>query len=151
MPDFRSMYDSLYLYAHDLKGRDVTVTIKEVKVAKLRSIDKDKPPTKKPILFFKESKDERGLVLCKTNSRLIAGIYGVDTDDWIGKRVTLFPARVEAFGETVDAIRIRPTAPGKSAKAGVFVEPPAAPAPEAPAAAEVHESGPTDYPEGSEA
>src|ERR1039457_4427886 len=103
------------------------------------------------ILFFKESKDDRGLVLCKTNSRLIAGIYGVDTDDWIGERVTLFPARVEAFGETVDAIRIRPTAPGKSAKAGVFVEPPAAPAPEAPAAAEVHEVGPSDYPEGSEA
>jgi hypothetical protein len=156
MAHFLSLFDANYLYAHDLKGRDVTVTIKEVKVAKLRSIEKGedgkpKPDQRKPIIFFKESKDGRGLVLNKTNSRLIAGIYGVETDDWIGKRITLFPARVEAFKNTVDAIRVRPTAPGKSLKPGAFVEAPTAPAPEAPEHAEVSEPAPSDYPEGSEA
>jgi hypothetical protein len=139
MPDFRSMYDSNYLYAFDLKGRDVAVTIKDVKVAKLRSSDKNKPEQKKPVIHFKESHDERGLVLCKTNGKLIAGIYGNDTDAWLGKRITLFPARVEAFGATVDAIRIRPTAPGKAAKPGEFSEAQSAPAPEAPEHAEVEE------------
>jgi hypothetical protein len=151
MAHFLSLFDANYLYAHDLKGRDVTVTIKEVKVAKLRSIDKNKPDQKKPILFFKESKDNRGLVLCKTNARIVAGIYGTETDGWVDKKITLFGARVEAFGETVDAIRIRPTAPGKSAKPGTFVEPPTAPAPEAPTHAEVNEPAPANYPEGSEA
>jgi hypothetical protein len=151
MPDFRSMFDANYLYSYDLKGRDVTVTIKEVKVAKLRSLDKNKPDQKKPVLFFAESKDARGLVLCKTNARIIAGIYGQETDEWVGKRITLFGARVEAFGSVVDAIRIRPTAPVKSAKTGTFVEPPTAPGPEAPTHAEVNEPAPSDYPEGSEA
>lgn len=139
MPDFRSMYDANYLYAFDLKGRDVAVTIKEVKAAKLRSTNKDQKEQKKPIVFFKESKDTRGLVLCKTNGKTIAGIYGPDTDHWVGKRITLFPARVEAFGETVDAIRIRPVAPQRAAKAGEFNEAPEAPMPDAPDHAEVEE------------
>src|ERR1019366_6114933 len=153
MPDFRTLYDSAWIYAHDLAGKDVTVTIKSVTATKLRSLDKDKPEQKKPVLYFAESRENppRGLILCKTNSRLIAAIYGNDTDAWLGKRITLFPARVEAFGQTVDAIRVRPTAPAKAAKVGKFSEAPTAPAPEAPTHAEVNEPAPPDYPEGSEA
>lgn len=137
MPDFRSMYDSNYLYAFDLKGRDVTVTIKSVAAAKVRNADKKEQ--KKPIVFFRESKDPRGLVLCKTNGKTVAAMYGNDTDAWIGKRVTLFATNVDAFGQTVEAIRIRPMIPKATAKVGEFADAPEAPAPEAPDHAEVDE------------
>src|ERR1019366_6004861 len=118
MPDFRTLYDSAWIYAHDLAGKDVTVTIKSVTATKLRSMDKDKPEQKKPVLYFVESRENppRGLILCKTNSRIIAGMFGNNVDDWVNKKITLFAARVEAFGSVVDAIRVRPTAPTKSAK-----------------------------------
>ncbi len=151
MTDFRSLYDSKFLYAHDLKGRDCAVTIKAVKAVKLHSVDKDKPEQKKPAIWFVESHDDRALVLCKTNARIIAGMFGNDVDDWVGKRIVLFPARVEAFGSVVDAIRIRPTAPAKNVKSGAFVEVPHIAPPEAPDQAEVNEPAPNEYPEGSEA
>ena len=153
MPDFRTLYDSAWIYAHDLAGKDVTVTIKSVTATKLRSMDKDKPEQKKPVLYFVESRDNppRGLILCKTNSRIIAGMFGNNVDDWVNKKITLFAARVEAFGSVVDAIRVRPTAPTKSAKSGKFAEVPVAASPEAPDHAEVSEPAPSDYPEGSEA
>ena len=60
MPDFRSMYDLNYIYAFDLKGRDVTVTIARVEAAKVKNADQKEQ--KKPIVYFAESKDKRGLV-----------------------------------------------------------------------------------------
>jgi hypothetical protein len=138
MPDFRSMYDSNYLYAFDLKGRDVTVTIKEVKAVKVTNAQKKEQ--KKPLVTFKESKDARGLVLCKTNGKSIAAMYGNDTDAWPGKRITLFAAMVDAFGATVEAIRIRPLIPKPSAKGGEFADAETMPAPEAPDHAELDES-----------
>lgn len=137
MTDFRSMYDSNYLYAFDLKGRDVTVTIKEVRGAKVKGSEGKEQ--RKPILFFRESHDHRGLVLCKTNGKLIASMYGNDIEDWIGKRITLFPTKVDAFGQVVDAIRIRPSAPSKGKPAGEFADLPTAPSPEAPEHADMFE------------
>lgn len=109
MPDYRSMYDNKYIYAFDLKGKDVTLTIKAVKAEKLRNAQKGEE--KKPAIWFKESHDDRGLVLCKTNAKIIATLYGNDTENWVGKRITLYPAKVDAFGQTVDAVRIRPQIP----------------------------------------
>jgi hypothetical protein len=138
MPDFRSMYDSNYLYAFDLKGRDVTVTIREVKAAKVRNESKEQ---RKPILYFKESHDERGLVLCKTNGKTIAQMYGSDTDKWLGKRITLFPTTTSFGPNVVDCIRIRPLIPKTNVKGGEFAEPDSVPSPELPEHAEMREPG----------
>jgi hypothetical protein len=142
MADFRSMYDSSWIYAFDLKGRDVTVTIKEVRAAKIENGRErgEKKTQRKPVLFFKESKDQRGLVLCKTNGKTIAAMYGNDTDAWIGKRVTLFPTVTDAFGQSnVECIRIRPKAPDKAKAPGEFADVPEMPAPESPEHAEMEE------------
>lgn len=139
MPDFRSLYDSAYLYAHDLLERDVVVTIKEVRAARVK--DSEGKEQKKPIVFFKESHDQRGLVLNKTNGKTIAAIYGNKTEAWIGRRVTLFPTTTAAFGQTVDCIRIRPQKPDAKKGPGQFSDAELAPAPEAPEQAELHENG----------
>jgi hypothetical protein len=139
MADFRSLYDSSYLYAFDLMGRDVTATIADVKAAKVK--DSEGKEQKKPIVFFRESKDKRGLVLCKTNGRTIAAMYGNETTEWLGKRITLFATTCEAFGKTVECIRIRPMAPKPKTAVGEFAEAGSAPTPEAPDHAEIREPG----------
>lgn len=140
MPDFRSLYDSNYIYAFDLKGRDVTATIGEVKAAKVK--DTEGKEQKKPVLFFREAKDKRGLVLCKTNGKTIAAMYGNLTEKWVGKRITLFATTCEAFGKQVECIRIRPLVPGAKTAAGSFGEADSMPTPEAPDLAELHEREP---------
>ena len=69
-----------------------------IKSADQRVIDK-------PILHF-EGKD-RGLVLNKTNARAIARRHGPTMDEWIGKEIQIYQARVDAFGERdVPAVRV---------------------------------------------
>lgn len=109
MPDFRTMFDRDYIYAYDLQGKDVPVTISVVKGMKLKG--NDQKEQKKPVLWFVEAKDGRGLALCKTNAKIIAALYGNNTDQWIGKRITLYPTTTDAFGKTVECIRVRPQAP----------------------------------------
>lgn len=107
MPDFRSMYDRDYIFAFDLAGKDVTVRIARVEAATLTGSGGRK--AKKPVIHF-EGKD-KGLALCKTNSKTIAAIYGNDTDAWVGKLITMFPTTTTFGSDTVDCIRIRPQAP----------------------------------------
>jgi hypothetical protein len=104
MPDYRKLFDSKYLYAIDLKGRSVGLTIEAVEGATVIS---DGAKDRKPIVYFRESKARKGLLLNRTNARTIADLYGMNTEGWIGKRVTLFPTTT-TFGErVVDCIRIR--------------------------------------------
>jgi len=64
-----------------------------------------------PVLHFKE-KALKPLVLNVTNSKQIERLYGSPyIEDWDGKKIQLYIARVNAFGEEVDAVRIRPQAP----------------------------------------
>lgn len=118
MADYRLLFPSLYLGAPDLKGKDVTLTIRRVVVQDLKT---EKGTERKPMLFFNETKDaaeaageldkEKRMVLNKTNAKTIASLYGNDADAWAGKRVTLFPSMVAVGGESKDCLRIRPVQP----------------------------------------
>ncbi len=105
--DYRSMFDRDYIANFDLLGRDVTLTIREVKGAELTVQGGKKQ--KKPVVYF-EGK-EKGLALNKTNAKTIAAMYGNDCDKWVGEKVTLFPTTTQFGSDTVDCIRIRPAKP----------------------------------------
>lgn len=103
MADFRLLFPTDYIAAHDLRSKDVTKTIKSVVVEELRLTGGGKE--KKPVLTFSDTKKK--LVLNKTNAKTIAALYGNDTNTWIGKPITLYPTTT-AFGRnTVDCVRIR--------------------------------------------
>ena len=52
------------------------------------------------------------LVLNATNSKSIAKALGSPfIEDWTGKKITLYVKQVKAFGEWVDAVRVREQAP----------------------------------------
>ena len=109
MTDFRTFFDREYLGAWDLKGRDVTVTIRDVKAGTVSGDAGRK--SSKALLYFEKA--EKAMVCNITNARTVAAMYGVDTSKWIGKRVTLYATTTQMGPETKDCIRIRPTVPTK--------------------------------------
>ena len=56
-------------------------------------------------------KDKKPMILNKTNCKTIERLYTPYVENWVGKEITVFSAEVKAFGDTVDALRIRPTIP----------------------------------------
>lgn len=96
------IFPSKYLKAADLPEEgSQTFTIEKVTV---EEIGKDKE--RKPVVHFNET--EKAMVCNKTNWNTIARVTGSDdSDDWRGKKISLGRAEVEAFGEMVEAIRVR--------------------------------------------
>ena len=111
MSDYRKMFDSEYLANWDLDG-DVTVEIHKVVGGEVRTPDGS--TERKPFLYFKGAK--KAMVVNKTNGKIIAGMYGNDSTDWIGKSITLYATTCSGKGgDTVDCIRIRPGVPKTAA------------------------------------
>lgn len=111
MAHWKSMMDRDFIYAFDLQGQDVTVTIEKVTGGELTGAGGKK--SKKPLCYFKGK--SKPLALNATNCRTIAGMYGNDTEEWIGKQITLFPSTTTFGSEQMECIRIRPSIP-KAAK-----------------------------------
>ena len=98
------MFPSKYLRAADFMGKSVTKTISKVDSEKLRMVDGSS--TKKFIVHFEDT--EKMLVLNKTNAYKIAEILDEkDAAKWLGKQITLYPTTCQAFGKTVDCIRVK--------------------------------------------
>lgn len=112
MPDYRTMFDKEHLGAWDLQGRDVTVTIADVKAGQL--VGEGGKKAKKPIIRF-EGK-EKTFACNVTNAKAIAGMYGNDTTKWVGQRITLFPTVTQFGGEQKECIRVRPSKPSAGGK-----------------------------------
>ena len=114
--DYRLLFPSLYLGAHDLQGKDVTLTIRRVVVEELKT---ERGSEKKPICYFEETRPkaektgdkEKRIVLNKTNATSIAALHGNEIDEWGGKKVTFYPTQAQAFGKIVDCIRVREEVP----------------------------------------
>lgn len=132
--DIRLLFPNQYISSADLRDRDVTLTISCVKVDDLRT---DKGSERKPVVYFREmeARHRRGegenkrLVLNKTNAKVIAKLYGHETNEWAGKRITLYPTTCMAFGQQVECIRVRETAPAAPRQQQRKPEPPPEPDP----------------------
>lgn len=115
MAHWKSMMERDYMYAFDLQGRDVTVTIQKVAAGEL--VGQGGKKTKKPLVWFAESKSGKPLGMNTTNCKTVAAMYGNDCDRWVGKRITLYPTTCSSPEGTVECIRVRPTVPPEKAAA----------------------------------
>ena len=116
--DVRLLYPSLYLAAHDLQGKDATLTIMRMDVEEMKT---ERGSEKKPIVRFAETRakaekagdvsKEKRWVMNKTCALVIAAMHGNEIDNWKGKRITLYATKAQAFGKVVDCIRVRETMP----------------------------------------
>jgi hypothetical protein len=101
------IFPSKYVKAAALNGRTVTLTIKSLAVEDMLNHSNEKE--RKPVLYFERA--TKGLVLNRTNGMIIAALYGDESDDWTGKRISIYPTRVKAFGTLQDCIRVREEVP----------------------------------------
>lgn len=99
--NYDDLFPSNYLKASDVEHQPV-VTIRNI--ARETMKNKQGKEELKPVLFFDEF--EKGVVLNKTNGDIICDLYGKDLNEWIGARIQLQSAMVEAFGERKPAIRV---------------------------------------------
>lgn len=88
--------------AEDLEGKDLTLKITSVEPKKFDD---------GPKLILKFHGTDVVLITNKTNAETISELYGDDTDEWAGKRITLFPTKTKFGTQKVACIRIRETVP----------------------------------------
>lgn len=93
------MYPSLYFNATDL---DVEKSLVIVSFQMVPMGNTGKP---KPVIRFLG--EDKALVLNKTNTKALAGVFGDDSDCWVGKGVVLFRDRTRFQGNIVDCLRLR--------------------------------------------
>jgi hypothetical protein len=107
-------YPSKWLAACDCEDENLTLTIAEVDMEDMKSPG---GATDRKMRFgFRE--DVKDMIVNKTNANTVAKIYGDDTDDWIGKRITIFATDVEYQGKVTRGIRVSSKAPTKAVKGG---------------------------------
>jgi hypothetical protein len=103
LPDtYSELYPGRFLKSDMLKGKKVTLTIKNINIEDLVG-DKNKAEPKVIISFV-----ERPLeyVCPKTNGFCMKRMFGNNPHDWIGKRVTWFGTTCKFGREDVDCLRI---------------------------------------------
>lgn len=101
--DYRSMFASKYLQSADLTGRDYTLTIKAVEKGEIDE-------KTMPIVTLAETKKKWGVN--RTNAEALKLLWGEDTDNWLGKSVTLYSETIDdpfakVKGAKTTAIRVR--------------------------------------------
>ena len=100
MPHINEMFPKPHI-TPDLLNKPYELVIKTVEQKELRP---NNTPVTSWIIRFE--KTEKYLILNKTNAAAIAGLYGPQTEGWVGKRIVLYTTKARVKGEMVDVIRI---------------------------------------------
>lgn len=105
-------FPSKYLKASDLGDKRPTVIMESVS---METLGQGEEQETKPVVSFRGK--DKGLVLNKTNSNTIAGLYGPDTDKWAGQPITLSAVEVAYKGKMCISIRVSTIKPKGGAAA----------------------------------
>lgn len=101
---YKKLQNPDYLGAYDfMQGEERIVTIKKVIVEKVKSERGEEDCT---VCYFNEP--YKPMILNVTNCKTITKILGSPyIEEWSGKQFKLIVVKVKAFGEVVDALRIK--------------------------------------------
>jgi hypothetical protein len=111
------MYPRRYATGEDLQGKAITLTIASIALEKMHP-QANAPEVEKWVMYFKEAR--KGVVLNRTLAYQIAEFLGSEeTDDWLGKSITIYPQPMTVAGKKVTAIwaraaKIQPGAAGEA-------------------------------------
>ena len=98
-----------YLAAYSLmdgQTREIVVTIDKVVVEEVKT---DRGAEQCKVAYIKGQKP---MILNVTNCKAIQKAYDSPyIEDWAGKSITLYVAKIKAFGDVVDALRVKPERP----------------------------------------
>jgi len=105
---WKNFLDKDYLGSHNLeKGEEMLLTIS--KFVGEEEVTTAEGKKEKQVLYFKE--DVPKMILNITNGNMLTQLYGSHPEQWIGKQIQVYAARVKAFGKEQDALRIRDFVP----------------------------------------
>lgn len=108
--------DYLGAYAFE-PGQEIVATIKTVQQEMVTGADGKKENC--TVLHFVEP-NIKPMILNATNAKIITKLYKTPyIEDWEGRLIQIYVDRVRAFGDVVDALRIRPFIPKVHAKRAV--------------------------------
>jgi hypothetical protein len=112
--NWKSLQERQWLYPFDLvdphtkKPREFMLEIVDVTTTVFKT--KKNPDGKSEVtITFKKAR--KRLVANTTNCETIASMYGPNIEDWIGKRITLYPTTTTVGRETKPCIRVRSSIP----------------------------------------
>lgn len=104
MTHWKQNFNYSFTGAYELQpGEERTLTIKETKKEEVANTNGGKELCF--VAYFSES--NKPMILNKTNCKTISKLYGPFVENWIGKRITIKAETVKAFGEVVDALRVK--------------------------------------------
>ena len=89
---------SKYLAHADLQGKAQTYTINGAGM-------EDVSGTEVLVIGFKEI--TKGMIIKVTNWNSIEDLHGKDTDDWMGKKISVFPTTCDYQGNRVRCMRVQ--------------------------------------------
>ena len=102
-----------YITAAEIGAATPTLTIARValeKVESLKASTDDMGGGKmrdRIVVYFKESRSDRGWLLNRTNAECLKELWGRETDGWIGKRLTLCTQQVRVGPKVEPGIRVK--------------------------------------------
>lgn len=108
---WKNFLDKDYLGSHNLEeGEEMLLTIEQfVGEEKVKTAEGE---SMKQVLYFHE--DVPKMILNITNGNTLSALYGSHPDQWIGKQIQVYAAKVKAFGKVQDALRIRDFIPKRA-------------------------------------
>ena len=105
------MYPSKYVTGADPAGKTWPVTIARIQLERMR-VSSSSPEIEKWVLYTAEGK--RGIVLGRPLALQIGKILGSDdTDNWIGKKILVYPQAISVAGEQRLVVRAMAYTNGK--------------------------------------
>lgn len=115
MTHYKMLMDTNYLGAYSLEdGRDIILTIREVRKEAVVGADGKKEDC--IVCYWKEQ--EKPMILNATNCKAITKLVGSPyIEKWAGHRIQIGSERVRAFGDVVDALRVRTFKPTETKQA----------------------------------
>ena len=94
-----------YIGAHDLQpGQELKITIESV----AKEIVKTPEGKDDECVVAKIVGAKKPMILNKTNMKIITKVLGSPyIEDWKGKSIIIYSAKVKAFGEMMEALRVK--------------------------------------------
>lgn len=107
---WKALSDNTYIGAYAFQpGQEITATISSVRREMVVGADGKKEQC--TVVHFSE-RDIKPLILNATNAKVITKV--ADTpyiEEWVGKRIVMGVEKVRAFGDVVDAVRVKKKKP----------------------------------------
>ncbi|MEI6190492.1 MAG: hypothetical protein WCP61_08735 [Chitinophagia bacterium] len=102
---WKKLTNPKYVGSHDLlPGQELQITFDKVVKEMVKNVDGKEEMC--VVAYMKGA--HKPLIMNKTNMKIVTKVLNTPyIEEWIGKSVTIYSAKVKAFGEVVDAIRVK--------------------------------------------